>query len=218
MYRDDQDARLQQNQSLSKEANVLRAENAAMRDQLIAMQRGAVAPPPFNVYQTDVSYLGAGDRVALSHHGVTQFPAWAVALLNLFTLGLFPLIHFGMLHDKLPQAAPNDPSAGKAIGFSFIPYFNFYWVFFSSMRLCDRLDLQLRLRGQRPSAPKGLMIACSVLTVIPYVNILIGLPILWTIGAAVLQSSVNRVAALGPLSPDGTPIDPYAQPPAALTP
>jgi hypothetical protein len=218
MYRDDQNAMIQKADSLSREADVLRAENAAMRDQLLAVQRGAMAPPAFNLYQADVSYLSAGDRVALSHHGLTQFPAWAVALLNVFTLGLFPLIHFGMLHDRMPQAAPNDPSSGKAIGFSFIPYFNFYWVFFNSMRLCDRLNLQLRLRGQAPTAPKGLMIACSVFTVIPYLNLLIGLPIMWTIGAALLQSSVNQVAALGPLPADGIPraADPYAQPPPEL--
>jgi hypothetical protein len=217
MYRDDQNAMIHKDDSLSREADVLRAENAVMRDQLLAMQRGGIAPAGFNIYQTDTSYLAPGDRVALSHHGLTSFPAWAVALLNFFTLGLFPLIHFGLMHGKLPKAAANDPSPGMSIGFAFIPYFNLYWLFFNPMRLCDRVNLQLRLRGQAPSAPKGLMLASAIVTFVPWVNLLAA-PILWTIAAALMQSAVNQAAALGPLPADGMarPADPYAQPPAQL--
>jgi hypothetical protein len=220
MYRDDRDAMIQRSEALAREAEGLRDDNRAMREELLALHRAGLASSPmYNVYATDVANLSPGERAALSYHTVTRFPVWAIALLHLFTFGLFPLIHFGLQHDKLPQVLPNDPTAGKAIGFSFIPYFNFYWVFFNSIRLADRLNLQLRLRGLPADAPRGLMVACSVLGVIPYVNILIGFPILWTIGVCALQSAVNRVAALGPLAAGGPPaLDPYAQPPAGLLP
>jgi hypothetical protein len=220
MYRDDRDATIQRAEALEREASSLRGDNQAMREELLALRRAGVVGQPqlYNVYACDVAQLPAGERAALSHHSLTPFPVWATALLHLVTFGLFPLIHFGMQHDKLPRAMANDPTSGKAIGFTFIPYFNLYWVFFNSMRLCDRLNLQLRLRGMEADAPRGLMIACSILGVIPYVNIFIGLPFMWTIGVCVLQSAVNRVAALGPLPSGEAQPDPYAQPPAGLLP
>jgi hypothetical protein len=108
-----------------------------------------------------------------------------------------------MQHDRMPRAAHNDPSAAKAIGFQFIPYYNLYWTFFNALRLCDRLTLQLKLRGLRERAPRGMVLAACILTVIPYVN-MIAIPILWTIAACMLQSTVNRVASLSPMAWDAT--------------
>lgn len=102
-----------------------------------------------------------------------------------------------MCHDNLPRAHPNDPTSAKAIGFAFIPYFNLYWVFFSSLRLADRINLQLRLRGLGPMVPRGLMIATSIMSVIPYVNILLGFPIMWTIAVCYYQRAINRLAMAG---------------------
>lgn len=167
------------------------------------------APPtyltmqPQQVYgaHLDVRMLPSTEIARLAQHSVQSFPVWAVALLNIVTLGIFPLIHFGLLHDRLPQAAHNDPTAGKAIGFQFIPYFNLYWVFFSALRLCDRLTLQAHLRGIHDRTPRGFILACCIFTVIPYVNFVIGIPIMWTIGVCLLQSKVNRIAALPPPVP-----------------
>src|SRR5258708_7210986 len=124
MYRDDRDAMQHQLHSLSKQSEALTRDNAAMREQLLSAQRGGGSHMPQLVYQRDVNSLTPGERAALSHHGIREFPVWAVGLLNVFTLGLFPLIHFGLMHDQLPRAAHNDPTAAKAIGFSFIPYFH----------------------------------------------------------------------------------------------
>lgn len=209
MYRDDREALTHRVESLSREADSLRAENQAIRaavqgqppqmDQL-AMMGGAF-------YQVDVRALPLAARARLAGHQLTRFPVWAVGVLNIVTLGLFPLIHFGLMHDKMPRAAHNDPSAGKAIGFQFIPYFNLYWVFFSAIRLADRLSLQLRLRGLPDRAPRGLLIAACIFTVIPYLNVLIGIPIMWTIAVCYLQATVNKIAALPPDSWDATPLD-----------
>ena len=207
MYRDDQEALTYRVDSLSREADRLRAENEAIRaavhHQPQGMDHYAMMGGAF--YQVDARALPLPARARLAQHQLTRFPVWAVAVLNVVTLGLFPLIHFGLMHDRLPRATHNDPSAGKAIGFQFIPYFNLYWVFFSALRLADRLSLQFRLRGLPDRAPRGLLLAACIFTVIPYVNILIGIPIMWTITVCFLQSSVNKIAALPPDSWDATP-------------
>ena len=194
MFRDEREAMAQKIDVMDREAEALRSQNDAMRQQLLAAQtQGPV--PAIDPYRVGLEYLDPGFRAALTHHTLTPFPVWAIAILNFFTLGFFPLIYFGLCHDKLPRAHPSDPSAGKAIGFAFIPYFNLYWVFFSSLRLADRLNLQLRLRGLPPMVPRGLAIATSIFTVIPYVNIIFGLPIMWTITVCFYQSAINRLAA-----------------------
>jgi hypothetical protein len=202
MYQDDREALHQLAESATQESNRLRRENEAMRQAVGRMQPSQVpvtlALAPHAIYHAlDLRTLPLEERARLASHSVTRFPVWLVGILNVLTLGIFPLIHFGMIHDRLPRAAHNDPSSGKAIGFTFIPYYNLYWVFFNSLRLCDRLTLQFRLRGRRDSAPKGMLLAACIVGVIPYVNLFIGLPILWTIAVCLLQSSVNKVADLG---------------------
>ena len=90
----------------------------------------------------------------------------------------------------------------RVVGAAFVVLFTAYGaqysfgVFFNALRLCDRLNLQLRLRGVSQRAPRGLVLGACICTVIPYVNLLIGIPIIWTITVCLLQSSVNQVAAL----------------------
>lgn len=198
MFRDEREAMAQKLDVLDREAEALRADNAAMREQLLAVSRGAgITPSTVDVYRTDLAYFDAGTRAALQHHQLTSFPVALLAVLNIVTFGLFPLIWLGLSHDRLPKAHENDPSSGKAIGFAFIPYFNLYWVFFSSLRLCDRINLQLRLRGLPERIPRGLVLATAICSVIPYVNILIGLPILWTITVCFYQRAINRLVVAG---------------------
>jgi hypothetical protein len=209
MYKDDREALHQLAESATQESDRLRRENEAMRQAVGRMQLSQVpstmALAPHHVYHSlDIRALPLEERARLASHTITRFPVWLVGILNVLTLGIFPLIHFGLIHDRLPRAAHNDPSSGKAIGFTFIPYYNLYWMFFNSLRLCDRLTLQFRLRGLRDSAPRGMMLAACIVGVIPYVNILIGLPIIWTIAVCLLQSSVNKVASLGPDTWDAT--------------
>ena len=102
-----------------------------------------------------------GSRVLLSRMASSYDPrdragAFRV-LLEHQAAGTIPT---GLLYLDETGATP-----GKAIGFQFIPYFGHYWIFFSSLRLADRLNFQLKLRGRRERAPKGLLIgACVHLT------------------------------------------------------
>ncbi|HMD54201.1 MAG TPA: DUF4234 domain-containing protein, partial [Phycisphaerae bacterium] len=76
---------------------------------------------------------------ANSGHQLTSLPVALVILLHYMTCGIFPLIWLNLMHGKLPRIRPDDPSAGKAIGFCFIPFFNLYWIFFTYRRLCLRI-------------------------------------------------------------------------------
>jgi len=171
-----------------------------MKTQLLAMRQRPWSPH-LDVYQSYLQHLTPAERAALAHHHVTKFPVWAAGLLNLVTFGLFSIVHFGLKQDEFPQAQHDDPTAGRAIGYFFIPFFHLYWIFFASTRLADRINLQFRLRGMPDEMPRGLMVACSIVTVIPYLGLFIGLPLLWTIGAMFLQRALNKVAELDPLLP-----------------
>ena len=208
MYRDDQEAAHARADAATAEVERLRRENEAMR--LAVASQGhptitTLAMHPSQVYGLmNAAQLPLAERARIANHSLRPFPVWATGILNFITFGLFGLIHFGLMHDRLPQTASNDPSSGKAIGFQFIPYFNLYWVFFNGLRFCDRLTMQFRVRGIRRSAPRGLVLGAAICTVIPYINILIGIPILWTIATCMLQHSVNQIAALPPTSWDAT--------------
>ncbi len=133
------------------------------------------------------------DKAYLGQHRLESFPAPLAVLFHLITFGIFSLIHFGLQHDKMPQAKQDDPSSAKAIGFNFIPYFNLYWFIFQPMRLTDRLNLQDRIRDRPDGTSRGLMLTLSILGMIPYINFLIGIP-LYSIGVYKLQKQINRLA------------------------
>lgn len=209
MYRDDQEAALQRAESATRENDQLRAQNEAMRQALV--HQPPVAPtyatmPNNSVYPNlDPRHLALPERARLARHSLTSFPAVAAVLLDFLTFGIFGFFYYPFKHDHFPIAASNDPSGGKAFGFQFIPYFNiFYWTFFKHRRLCDRLDLQLRLRGLPNAAPKGLLTAISIINIFVYVGWAFNWLFLWPIANARLQATINRVAALPPTQFDAT--------------
>lgn len=196
MFRSDRDALAQEVDDLRAEQERLRLENEAMAREIVVRRRDAPGlPGGINLYRAGVQHLRPGERAALSRHSLQKFPAWAAVLLHFVTFGIFPLIHFGMQHERLPQADKDDPSAGKAIGFSFIPYFNLYWIVFNTLRLTDRLNLQYRLRGKGDAVPRSFMFVAAVIGVIPYLNALLGWTVFWPIAIYYLQRAVNELAA-----------------------
>ena len=54
------------------------------------------------------------------------------------------------------------------------------------------------------SAPRGLLLAACIVPVIPYLGLLIGIPLVWTIAACMLQRSINQAAELSPSDWDAT--------------
>lgn len=199
MFRTDRDALAQEVEELRRDRAQLEAQNDAMRSDLLARRD---VPPPArgtnSAYKQGALDLSPGEQVALRRHHIEAFPVWAALLLHFVTFGLFSLVHFSGFHGRLPKAEHDDPSVGKAIGFSFIPYFNFYWFFFNPLRLADRLNLQFRLRGLPDAIPRGLMIAAGVFTAIPYINMTLGLFLVWPIAVIYFQRAANALAALPP--------------------
>ncbi|MCI0460930.1 MAG: hypothetical protein L0Z62_28610 [Gemmataceae bacterium] len=76
---------------------------------------------------------------------------------------------------NLIQDGRAQTSAGKAVGFLFIPFFNLYWIFVAYRGLAEdmaRYMARHRISGPRPSAGLGLAYAILTLTAgIPFVGI-----------------------------------------------
>lgn len=196
MFRSDRDALAQEVEDLRREKALLDAENRAMRTDLIARRREAPQRIPGSVYKAGVASLGPGERAALSRHELKALPVWTALLAHFATFGMFSLVHMGLQHDRLPQIERDDPSGVKAIGLSFLPYYNLYWVIFNTMRLTDRINLQYQLRGLPDAVPRAFLLLASIIGVIPYVNVLFGVFIFWPLAVFYLQRAVNRLAEL----------------------
>ena len=196
MFRSDRDALAQEVEDLRRERAQLQNQNEAMRADLLSRRATSPSSGSVNAYKAGVAHLTPGERVALAEHRVEAFPVWAAVVLHFVTFGIFSLVHFSQLHDRLPKAEHDDPTAGKAIGFTFIPYFNFYWIVFNTLRLTDRINLQFRLRGLPDAIPRGLMMLTAVTSLIPYLNVPLAFFVMWPIAVAVLQRAANTLAAL----------------------
>ena len=149
-------------------------------------------PPPISAPVPRPLPVGAVPTVEAAHT-LQSFPVPGLILLHFLTCGLFSLIWLNLMHGKLPKVRSDDPSAGKAVGFCFIPFFNLYWIFFTYRRLCLRIDEQRLLYELPPSNLRGLATASCIIQVIPYINILIGYPIMTPIFMGLMQSRINQL-------------------------
>ncbi len=151
-----------------------------------------------------VSLYAAGRRapsaapVRRRGHGLAastnDVPVAVAILLHYVTLGIFTFIWLNLMHGKICRVRKDDPSAGRAVGFCFIPLFNLYWIFFTYRRLCLRIDEQRDLYGLAPGNLCGLATATCIFKVIPYINTLFGFTILTPVFLGMMQASVNELA------------------------
>jgi hypothetical protein len=194
MYRDERDAMLTRLDALNRTEEM----NEALTRELLELRRAASIQPSGDPY-LNVQQLGPAERAALGAHQLDSFPVWAAGLLHFVTFGLFSIIFYGIQQGRMPRASHNDPTTAQAIGYQFIPFFNLYWTFFNPLRLCDRITFQYRLRGRDEEAPRGLMLASAVCSMIPYANV-VSMLVLWPIATCLLQSKINRLNELGPVA------------------
>jgi hypothetical protein len=195
MFRDDQLALAQQNAELRRELDRLQAENAAMQRALAAIQRGdhpELVPTPATLYGGDLTGLPEGLRAAYSAHRLTPTAPWKIVALHALTFGISSLVHFARMSDRLPKLSHDDPTALQAALRFLVPYYNLYWLFAYPLRLADRINLQLRLRGAGPALSRGELVAAGALT-IPFYFLF---PIFWLIPAWRAQRAVNALCAL----------------------
>ena len=142
----------------------------------------------------DLRSLSDGQRREFEEQRLTSvFSLDAVVLLHLATIGLFSLIYFGLMHSKLPLVKHDDFRAKRAIRRSFIPFYNLYWVFRFWLRLVDRINLQIRLRGLYPAISRRFMLATVILSLIPGVNL--SSVVMYPICIARIQGACNRIVS-----------------------
>ena len=109
--------------------------------------------------------------------GVQQFSLFGLPVI------ILGLIFLSVLHYRCWKTVPLEFRAttpGKAVGFMFIPFFNFYWAFISWPKLSEGLSKWQRSAGVIPSNTRGLGVTFAVLFVchmtlglIPVLGILI---------------------------------------------
>jgi hypothetical protein len=116
-----------------------------------------------------------------------------MALLSFFTLGIYAVFWLNHWHGLMPKRRGDDPSTARAIGFLFIPFYNYYWLFESLLRLCTRLDEELADAGLPDRVPKELVRWFCIAYIVPYVGLLLS-PILAAIATGMMQSVVDRLA------------------------
>jgi hypothetical protein len=158
------------------------------------------------IYAQDPSSLSAAERAAFSRHEFeSTFAVPAAVILGVLTANAFFVINYSLKHSLLPKIARDDPSSARALGFLFIPFFNFYWIFFTWVRLARRINYQFALRGEAP--PMGTLL--PILMSITFLVTVAAAQVSGEVGAAIwmvnwllivpiftakLQSAINRLA------------------------
>jgi hypothetical protein len=116
---------------------------------VFAPQGAVVVGPDLYAETTDLSQALQPEQIEeLKRNQLTSFSPGLAVFLSILTLGIFPLIFYGLKNEQLPRVKEIDASNGKFIGFMFIPYFNIYWQIVAWARFVDRINFQLRLRGK----------------------------------------------------------------------
>jgi hypothetical protein len=133
------------------------------------------------------------EREAYKQHLLSPGMApWLVVVLSAITIGIFGTVYHQLKQSRLPVVKPDDPGAGKAIGFLFIPFFNLYWYFVVWRRLADRLNFQYRLRGLPPPIDRSQMTIAQVVALVFNVFFVGWIWVL--VFAARIQSASNQLA------------------------
>lgn len=167
------------------------------QQQAVSAQTALAPMTAFLMEHVYESYFNVNDiapdmRESLKRHGMRKFPTAVAILLHFVTLGIFTIIYYGLKHSELPKIKSDDFSAGRAIGFLFIPFYNIYWEFKFWLRLCDRINFQCKLRNMGSPVPRGLLLATVIVGLIPYIN-LISWAILLPISIGFIQSAINKL-------------------------
>lgn len=140
--------------------------------------------------------------------------------LAILFLGYIPLIYGAIIGYVLIYkiwAAIQGPTArttpGKAVGFMFIPFFNFYWIFQAIWGWTKDYNALIAQRGiSGPRAPEGLGLATCIIALIPYVSVITPILMLIFCNAAINGANALTAAPAAPAVEEGAP-PPLPEPP-----
>ncbi len=154
------------------------------------VQGPVIAGPDPYAETTDLSQVLSAEQIEqLKQNQLSSFNPVVAIILTIVTFGIFPSIFYALKHGRLPRVKDNDPSAGKAVGFQFIPYFNIYWMFVVWPRLIDRINFQFRLRG-RPSPISRSFVITTLILMFVLIGYLMAPVVIWQ-----TQKAINELAA-----------------------
>lgn len=150
-----------------------------------------------NIYEDyfNVDTLSDEEKARFSKHNFSdELGVGVCILLHFITCGIFTTIYCGLKYSNLPKVKADDFGAGQAIGFLFIPFFNFYWVFVFWRTLAQRINFQFKLRGKPAPVSVGLATAYCILIFIPYLGLFTNTLILGPILLSQIQSASIELA------------------------
>jgi hypothetical protein len=116
-------------------------------------------------------------------------------LLAIPTLILW-LVWVGGTHADLKQMTGGsyDISPGKAIGFSFIPFFDAFWVVYMPWRLSAEVNRHLAARGLPPISSNTVM-GCQIASVVAALILPALTPVMYAVSMWQVQGGLNRLLA-----------------------
>ena len=187
----------QRNANISPHRDANMALQRDVNNEGIAPQRNVNMPPQRNVNTDHISslipylillYSGLGAVVI----GFLATLAESEVGLVLIILGILPLVvaavyawvvlyqlwRFAINESRRNSLVPSIQTPGQAVGYAFIPFYNFYWIFQLYGKLPGDLNMIARTKGVHGRMSEGLGIAIPVLTivgVIPFVGYVTGL-------------------------------------------
>jgi hypothetical protein len=94
-----------------------------------------------------------------------------------FMVMLYRVWHYAINESKRLKLTPTIETPGMAIGYLFIPFYNFYWVFKSYGKISNDLNAIAKAKMSNETISNGLGIGISVLClmgIIPYVGFVTG--------------------------------------------
>ncbi len=102
--------------------------------------------------------------------------AWIGLPITILGVTFLSILHFKCWNTLPTEFRATTP--GKAVGFMFIPFFNFYWGFITWPKLSEGLAGWQRSAGINPTSTKGLGITFAILFIFHWIFVLITVPAL----------------------------------------
>ncbi len=170
--------------------------------------RTDLAAAPFKPRKTIVFFIIAGLMLAnfallIANTWVMESVAVAIGcgiatLLLIVLSAIFWLLWVHRAHSDMKKLTGElyDVSPGKAVGFSFIPLFDAFWIVYMPYRLANELNRHLASRGLKQVSAPAVM-SCQILSILAAFPLSGIVPALYAVSMWQVQSGLNRLSTQG---------------------